>query len=299
MREPERRMLVSMAHPDDESFGMAGTIARYASEGVGVYLICATNGDVGMVEPEFMRGFETIAELRRAELDCAVQTLGLERVYAFGYRDSGMRGSPDNRHPDSLFAADLDEVTRRVTEVIRMVRPQVVVTFDPSGGYGHPDHVRMHQATVRAVDAAADPAQYPEQIEVGLEPYRPQKLYYMTFDRHMLRIVVRLLPLFGVDPARMGRNQDLNMYEFAAVDSPIHARIATSRYAHIADQARRCHASQLGGAGGPRRISEAISRLLFGTREPFTRAQPPVNGARVRETDLFEGVRPDRPDQGA
>lgn len=291
MDNSKRRMLVSFAHPDDESFGIAGTIARYVSEGVEVYLICATNGDVGAADPEFMQNYETVADLRLAELRCAAQTLGLTEVITLGYRDSGMKGSPDNSHPDSLEQADLDEVAERITGVIRRVRPHVVVTFDPHGGYGHPDHVKAHQATVCAFAAAPDPTRFPGQIEACLEPHQPQKLYFTTLDRRLLRVIVRLMPLFGVDPAQMGRNGDINLYEITRFDSTIHARITTDDYTHIAEQARQCHASQLGGLGGPRRITERVSRLLFGSQDTYIRAYPPVNNKPLRETDLFEDVK--------
>jgi LmbE family N-acetylglucosaminyl deacetylase len=293
MSEVGRRMLLSLAHPDDESFGMAGTIARYVGEGVQVYLICATNGDVGVADPHFMEDYTSVAQLRMAELCCAAQTLGLAHIYPLGYRDSGMMGSPDNQHPESLYAADLDEVARRITAIIREVRPQVVVTFDPYGGYGHPDHIKMHQATVRAFEAAGDPQRYPEQVAGGLLPYRPQKLYFTTFDRRWLRVIVRLMPLWGQDPAQMGRNKDINLYEVAAHDSPVHARISTKAYEGVAQKARECHASQLGGVGGPRRLSQVISRLVVGPQELYTRAYPPVDGRRIKEHDLFAGVIPD------
>ena len=147
-----RRMLVSLAHPDDESFGMAGTIARYVNEGVEVSLICSTNGDAGVTDPKFLEDYDTMTELRLAELHCAAETLGFSKVYAFGYRDSGMEGAEDNQHPDSLYQADMDEVIGRIVKAIRETRPQVVVTFDPYGGYGHPDHIKMHKATTRAFE---------------------------------------------------------------------------------------------------------------------------------------------------
>ncbi len=290
MIETTRRMLVSVAHPDDESFGMAGTLARYASEGVAVYLICMTNGDVGVAEPQFMAGYRSVGELRMAELCCAAQELGLAHVYPFGYRDSGMAGSADNHHPDSLNAADLDEVTGRVVAVIREVRPQVVITFDPFGGYGHPDHIKVHEATTRAFFAAGDPAQYAEQIADGLQPYQPQKLYYMTFDRRVLRILVRLMPLFGQDPRHMGRNGDIDYVEIARHAYPIHAFIDTRAVAEKAERARRCHASQLGGMGRPTLMQRA-RRLLTGLyNETYMRAYPPVGDRRLRETDLFADV---------
>ena len=128
-----------LAHPDDETFGMGGTLALYAQKGVSVHLICATRGEVGDVEPHFMEGYESIGELREHELRCAAEILGLSGVHFLDYRDSGMPGSPDNEHPQALAAAPLDEVAAKVTGYIRELQPQVVLTFDPIGGYRHPD----------------------------------------------------------------------------------------------------------------------------------------------------------------
>lgn|SRR5574341_2046075 len=282
------RLLIALAHPDDESFGMAGTIAKYRNEGADVYLICATNGDVGTMEDKYLDGYKSVADVRLAELQCAAQILGLTRLYAFGYRDSGMPGSPDNEHPDSLVAADLDDVVQRVTEVIREVRPQVVVTFDPYGGYGHPDHLRIHEATIGAFQAASDPSRFAEQIEAGLKPYTPQKLYYLTFDRRWLKVFVRLLVLLRKNPRRLGRNQDVDLMAIAEHDFPIHARIDIRDYFKQAEQAARCHASQLGGLAQPG-LLQRIREIVQPKDNTFMRAVPPANG-NVRERDLFEGV---------
>lgn len=286
----QKRLLVSLAHPDDESFGMAGTIVKYVQEGTHTSLICATNGDAGVSDPEFLQGYPSMTELRLAELHCAAETLGFERVFAFGYRDSGMEGSADNQHPDSLYQADPGEVTGRVVEVIRQMRPQVVVTFDPYGGYGHPDHLVMHRATTRAFDLAGQADAYPEQIAAGLEPYQPQKLYYRTRSHTLTKYMVRLMPLFGQDPRRMGRNNDIDMVEIAEHSYPIHARINTGAYREQAEQAVKCHASQLGGFSTPSLLQRVQTLLMSPSIDTYMRAKPPVNGDRVRETDLFADV---------
>lgn len=288
MSESQRRMLIALAHPDDESFGMAGTIARYTQEGSDVYLICSTNGDVGSADEHFMQGHDTMASLRLKELSCAAEVLGLKRLITFGYRDSGMQGSADNEHPDCLVAAPLDEVVCRVTELIRELRPQVVVTFDPYGGYGHPDHIVMHKATLKAFHIAADPEQYPDQIQRGLMPYQPQKLYYMTFDRRLLKLMIRLMPLFGQDPRRIGKNKDINLLEIAENSYPIHTYINTKPFAKIAEEASRCHASQLGGWGRPG-LMERIRMLLEPKDDTYMRAIPEFTG-RKKERDLFQDV---------
>src|SRR5262245_49098940 len=197
-----KRLLICYAHPDDESFGLGSLIAKYVAEGVEVSLICATNGDAGTVSPERLDGYKSIAELRLAELDCAAQVLRFKEVIKFGYRDSGMMGSADNQNPDSLWAAPLEQVTSRIVEVMRRTCPQVVITFDPYGGYGHPDHIKMHQATVAAFHAVRSDSEH------------PQKLYYGAFPRFILRLGVAIMKLMGKDPRHMGANKDL---DFVAV----------------------------------------------------------------------------------
>ena len=272
-----------MAHPDDESFGVGGTLALYAQRGVEVHLICATRGEVGDVEDELLQGYDDVAMLREDELRCAAGILGLKEVHFLDYRDSGMSGSVDNQHPKALTAAPLLEVAARVTSLIRKIRPQVVITFDPYGGYGHPDHIAIQRACADAFHAAGDPQSYPDE----LTPYQPQKLYYHTFPRGATRILVRLMPLFGKDPRRFGRNRDIDLVEIAAQDFPIHARINIMQAFDAKQQASACHSSQNAAPGGG--IVSWIFRL-FGRHEGFMRAHPLVN-KRIREKDLFEGIK--------
>ena len=232
-----RRMLAVLAHPDDESFGMAGTIAKYVAEGVAVSLICTTNGDVGSADQQFLAGFSSVAELRLAELKCATGVLGLSNVFTLGYRDSGMAGSIDNKHSESLVSADADELTGRIVRIIRTLAPQIVVTFDPYGGYGHPDHIVTHHATLKAFEAASDPQMFPEQLTEGLRAFEPQKLYFMTFDRRIFRVVIDIMAKVRIlgDPSHMGRNKDIDGREIAAHSYPIHASIDTRRYSSVAN----------------------------------------------------------------
>ena len=286
-----KRMLVVMAHPDDESFGMAGTIAKYVSEGVEVSLICTTNGDVGTIDPVFMEGYKTVAERRLAELKCAAETLKLSRVITLGYRDSGMAGSEDNNHPDSLVSAPFEKVVERIVGVMREIRPDVVVTFDPFGGYGHPDHIVTHRATVEAFRVSNDLTKFAEQLKGGLQPHQCKKLYFLTFDRRIFSLMVRFMQavkIFG-DPRKMGRNQDIDATAIVANTFPIHASIKTGKHRIVADKARQCHASQLSGVG-PRQFSQVATRMVFGVRENFMRSFPPATG-NVSEGDLFEDIR--------
>ncbi|MBX0330111.1 PIG-L family deacetylase [Oscillochloris sp. ZM17-4] len=278
------RVLVVLAHPDDESFGMGGTLALYAWCGADVYLVCATGGEEGEMAPELLEGYGSIADRRAAELDCAARALGLAGVTMMGYRDSGMPGAEANRHPQALFAQTLDSVAARVTAEIRRVRPHVVLTFDPIGGYRHPDHIAIQRATVEAFHAAGDPARYPG----DLSAYAPQKLYFHTFPRGLLRLVVRLMPLFGRDPRRFGTNGDIDVASLAEVEYPIHAKIDFLPMARAREEAGACHVSQGGASGGLRSVVGRLL-LLLGGRDTFMRAFPePTPG--LRERDLFEGV---------
>lgn len=279
-----RTLLFVGAHPDDESFGPGGTLAEYVERGARVYYACATRGEVGSADPEHLAGHATPGDMRWAELTAAARELGLAGVIHLGYRDSGMPGSPDNGHPAALAAAPLTEVTARLVKVLRELKPQVVLTFDPIGGYRHPDHIAVHQATVQAFHAAGDPAQFPE----AGPAYQPQKLYYTVFPKGFMKLAVRLMPLFGQDPRRFGRNKDIDITTLLD-EFPIHARVTINPPAlERKERAAACHKSQLAGGpplGGPLRL---IWRR-FSQQETYMRAYPPANG-RVKEADLFAGV---------
>lgn len=281
-----KRLLLSFAHPDDESFGMGGTIARYVSEGVEVSLICATDGDVGTIPDEMQGQFATIRELRLAELECASQKLGFSHVATFGYRDSGMMGSESNDDPNSLWYTwqhDPDRVVKQVVDVIRDLKPQVVVTFNQYGGYGHPDHIAIQQATEKAFTQAGD-ASYTDSDKL---PYHPQKLYYTGLPALALRFMLMVMRLRGQDPRRMGVNKDLDFQ--AVIDNlePIHARINVRDYMDAWEEANACHRSQGGGMNS--RFPRWLQKLVTGN-QGYTRVQPVPNGTGAIERDLFAGI---------
>ena len=280
--EPGLALLAVLAHPDDESFGPGGTLALYASRGLPVHLLCATRGEVGTVAPELLAGHATIGDLRQKELGCAAGHLGLAGVHFLGYRDSGMPGSPDNRHPQALAAAPIEQVAAAVVEWIRRIRPQVIITFDPIGGYRHPDHIACHNATVLAFEAAGDPARFPS----DLPAFTPSKLYFHTFRRPWLRHGVRLLHLFGQDPRHWGRNKDIDLVDIAQSEFPVHARIDVRSVADRKARASACHASQQ--MPRPRGIGRWLFRFSE-AEEVYMRAVPPAL-AGLKERDLFEGV---------
>jgi len=273
---PKPVLLAVLAHPDDESFGMGGTLALYASRGADVHLVCATRGEVGEMAPEYMEGFASIADRRESELRCAAGILGLAGVHFLDYRDSGMPGSPDNSHPKALAAQPLEDVAENVLCYLRDLHPQVVLTFDPIGGYRHPDHIAIQRATVRAFEMA---------LAAPAEGYVPERLYFHTMPHGFLKFAVRVLPLIGRDPRKFGTNGDIDLVSIAEVDFPTHARIDIRPVLKKKEAAGACHASQGGGRMGGSLIG-ALMRLFNGT-ETFMRYHPPVTKKEKISGDLF------------
>ena len=273
------------AHPDDETFGVGATLALYALRGVKVYCVCSTRGEAGTVNPELMKGYGTIGDLRWNELKCAAQVLGLAGITYLGYRDSGMRGSDQNRHPDALAMASIEEVTERMVKIIRDLKPDVVLTHDAGGGYGHPDHIATHNASVAAFFAAADAAQYPQ----AGPAFHPQKLYFGVRPRRYMRLMIKLMPLFGQDPHHFGRNRDMDITKTMDVEYPIHAVIRLTKQAReIRVKAAACHVSQGGGQRGRVPLLFRIDEIFRRHRDYFMREYPPPT--KRREKDLFEGL---------
>jgi N-acetyl-1-D-myo-inositol-2-amino-2-deoxy-alpha-D-glucopyranoside deacetylase/mycothiol S-conjugate amidase len=280
------RILVMVgAHPDDESFGVGGTLAQYAVAGVKVYYICGTRGEVGEVPPEMLQGYDSIGELRTHELECAAKVLGLADVIYLGYRDSGMAGTADNKHPQALAATPSEEVAGRIVAILRQLKPQVVITFDPVGVYHHPDHIAIHQATMKAFYAASDATQYPD----AGPAFRPRKLYYTVHSHRFFKFMLRVWSLLGRDVHHFGKNKDIDLAEMIKDEFPVHAVIKLKKASLLTrDKAAACHASQLGGGPRGRSIMWLINKIL-GEKDTYMRAYPPVKGHR-KEYDLFAGV---------
>ncbi len=277
-----RVLLAVLAHPDDESFGPGGTLARYAAEGAAVWLVCGTDGEAGTVDAEMLAGYANTAQLRAAELCCAAEALGLQGVEWLGYRDSGMAGSPDNQHPNSLYQAPLEQVTGQIVALIRKHRPQVVICDNEHGGYGHPDHIKLHQATVRAFQVAGDGSLFPD----AGPPYQPEGLFFTAFSAGWLKLLVRLMPLFGRNPRKFGRNKDIDLIEIMTWETPVHARVDIDAYLATKRKASACHASQGGGRQTLRWIPGFLRRRLE-RYESFVQGYPKPNPGDPPRRDLF------------
>src|SRR5881392_1322594 len=190
------RLLTVHAHPDDEASKGAGTVHKYHDEGVHTVLVCCTGGEAGDILNPAMDKPEVRARLhdvRMEELARATELIGYDEVVMLGYRDSGMPDTPENEDPRAFANADLDEAVGRLVEVIRRERPQVIVTYgDDQQGYPHPDHLRVHDITLVAFDAAADPAAFPG---TG-DPWQVSKMYYTAWSRkRMVAVHEKMLEL--------------------------------------------------------------------------------------------------------
>ncbi|MGC8782446.1 MAG: PIG-L family deacetylase [Anaerolineae bacterium] len=275
-----RRLLAIFAHPDDEAFGTGGTIARYAAQGVHVTLVCATRGEVGEIADPGLATPETLGAVREDELRCAARTMGIAEVIFLGYRDSGMAGSADNADPRAYINAADEEVVGRLVEIIRRVRPQVVVTFEPNGGYGHPDHIAAHRHATAAFHAAADPARFPAAGPI----WQADRLFYTAIPRSFFRQMRDEMVRLGLDTGRFPRVED------AAAgwpDEAVNVTIDVSATVEAKWSALECHRTQFGPGNLFRQLpKETVKRLM--SEEHFALAWPaPPPGLRLR--DLFAG----------
>ncbi len=282
----ELSLLAVFAHPDDESLGIGGTLAKYAAEGVKVSLICATRGEEGELNDPNLGPREQLAEIRERELRCACQVLGITGLYFLGYRDSGMAGTPANDDPRSLVQADPYEVVGKIVRLMRQIRPQVVVTFEEGGGYGHPDHKAIHRHTKAAFYAAGDPAQYPEHLAEGLEPHTPQRLYYTAIPRSVFRKLVQTVREMGLEPA-FG---DIDLESVGMPDEYCTTYVDVSAYLEVKEQARRCHRSQLAPDNLFTLIPMEVRRQFMHT-ECFACEGRMLEEGECPADDLFAGLR--------
>lgn len=272
-----KRLLGVFAHPDDETFGSGSVLAEYAHEGADVMVVCTTRGEVGEIAPGSGATRETLGDVREEELRRATEALGVKGVIALGYRDSGMAGSEDNRHPRAFINAPEEEVVSRLVEIMRRFRPHVVVTMDEGGGYGHPDHIKASEWTTKAFKVSGDEGRRLE----GPRPWRPSKLYYASIRRSVVRKWVeeirRVQPdsdLAKLDPESMG-----------VADERFTTEMDVSKYVDLRMKAASEHRSQVSPF---QRLPEELTGEFL-MKDMLIRVFPSWEGGE-REKDVFEGV---------
>jgi LmbE family N-acetylglucosaminyl deacetylase len=270
-------ILAIFAHPDDELTN-GGTLARYANDGVRVVLACATRGEAGEISEPHLASRETLGAVRTRELRAAAGALGITDVRFLGFHDSGMAGMPENDDPRSLNRADLEEVVRRVVALIREVRPAVVITHDPTGGYGHPDHIALCHSVTAAFTAAGDDSYAPE---VG-PGWQPTRLFYGVMTRSFFDEVNAAYAEAG----EAGPFSGPEMAHLGYADDAITVMLDVSPELQAKRAGFAAHRTQFGPQSPLWRMSEARWQAMLG-REHFVLARPAPE-AHTRLTELLE-----------
>ncbi len=276
-----KNILAVFAHPDDEAFGSGGTLAKYAGEGHHVVLVCATRGEVGEIADESLATPETLGQVREKELRCAAAKIGVSELIFLNYRDSGMIGTPENENPKALINAPAEEVVPEIVRIIREVQPQVVITFEPNGGYGHPDHIAIHKHTVAAFHLAADGQYKPE---LG-SAWQPDRLFYTAIPSSFFLEVRDKMSALGMDTS------DLDRFEEAGEhwpDEQIHVVIDVKDWVEAKWEALYCHRTQFGPNNLFRRLPEETMKQMMG-KEHYALAWP-VPEKEMMLSNLLEGL---------
>lgn len=266
----QRTIVAFFAHPDDEVFGTGATLAHYAASGVRVVLVCATRGEVGEIADESLATPETLPQVREAELRCSADTLGINEVILLDYRDSGMVGTPENEDLRAFINAPANEVVAQLTAILEKERPQVVITFDPHGGYGHPDHIAIHTHTVTAVDSLSN----------------PPRLFFSAIPRSFFGEMRQRLQAMGQDTSELDRFQELG--EVGWLDEQVHATLDVGDGIEAKWAAFHCHRTQFSGDTFFFRLPEADVKQML-SREHYILARPqPEPGLKL--DDLFANL---------
>lgn len=268
------------AHPDDESFGLAGTLARATMRGHPAAIVCATRGEVGEIADPALATPENLGQVREAELRAACAAVGVHDVSFLDYIDG------------QLADADEDEAVGRIVGHLRRFRPAVVVTFSANGGYGHPDHMAIHRYTLAAVEAAADPTRYPEQISAGLAPHRVRKVYYNGFPRERMIAMRDEARKMGQDFIPGGNAATIPVEEMGTPMAEITTVVTLNDAEYAAkQQSMRAHATQMPADSPFTQATPEQLREYMG-RETLVLAPPPISDRAypVPEDDVFAGL---------
>lgn len=288
MQYSQTLMLVH-AHPDDETFSTGGTIALYHERGVRVVNVTCTGGEEGeIVDPELdtPENHRDLATIRAAELAMAGHILGVTDQEYLGYGDSGMAGRPSNANSSSFHQASLDEASARLVRLIRRYQPQVLVSYDEQGSYGHPDHIKAHQITVAAFAAAGDEKAYPD---TGA-PWQPSKLYFVGQPR--TRMLASWQTRKALGQATPLDNPDFDPNARGIADERVTTELDVAPYVDRKIEALRAHRTQV-KQDHTYLLGDDLARDYM-SKEFFILAAG-TGGTAGREHDLFAGIATDEP----
>ncbi len=310
---PHRPTLMTVhAHPDDETIGTGGTMAKAVAAGHRVVLVTCTRGEQGEIVVPAMDtpdNHRRLAEIRAGELERAMGMLGVTEWESLGYRDSDMMGRTGNLDPRAFWQADLDEAARRLVWLMRRYQPDVVTTYNEFGGYGHPDHIRTHDVAVRAFPRAGDPAWYPEQLapehggtgpsveEGGLAPWAPSKLYEQAIPASVRKAMNEKMEELGLEsfwlPPKDGTPEQLEEFEawmakMLVPDEAITTRVDIADVVERKWKALHEHVTQMSDDSPFMKFGLDGWRQFWAT-EAYILKESAVESA-IPESDLFAGV---------
>ncbi len=298
-----KHLLLVHAHPDDESIGQGATMARYVAEGIGVTLVTCTGGEMGEIlvpELEHMAADQddTLADQRKIELDNAMKVLGVTDYRHLGgfkrYRDSGMQWHEgghavpaDVVHANAFWSADLTEAASYLVEIIREVRPQVMVTYDDFGGYGHPDHIQTHRVATYAAALAAVPSY---RRDLG-DHHDIAKIYWGAMSAGKMRQGLRNLRAAGDTTTFEGLDPEGDLPAFMVEDDVLTAVIEADEYADVKMEALKAHRTQISVDGSFFALSNNQGSEIWGTEYyRIAKGRQGPTGPDGLETDLFAGL---------
>lgn len=279
----DKRILVLLAHPDDEILGTGGTLAYYAKQWAYTELICATRGEVGEISDPTLATPDTLGEVREQELMGSARALGIKQVTFLDFRDSGMDGSPENNNPLAFINRPVEEVVPKLVEAIRRLRPHILITFEPYGGYGHPDHIAIHHHTWEALHAAADADYLPE-----LGPtWQASRLFYQIVTWELFEAMRQKMEAKGLDTSFFSNLQERRQNP-KAWPGHWHCRMDISKMLDNKWRAFESHRTQFGEQSLFRRLSPEEMKEVM-RYEYFFQAWPEL-ALDARLEDLFDGL---------
>lgn len=276
-----KRLLAIFAHPDDEG-AVAGTLAHYARQGVHVALVCATKGEAGEISDPSLATPENLGTVREAELRCACEVIGIAELHLLGYCDSGMDGTPENEKITAFIQADPDEIRFKLVKLIREIKPHVVITFEPNGWYGHPDHIATGRYATEAYYLASDSEAFPEAGPI----WQPNRLFHSAFTLSRFKVIVDYAREHGLNISNF---DEVSMEGPDPFEDQITHIMDVRAYIDTRLASLRCHQTQFGEDNIFRQIPPEVQQASMGD-ETYIQVGPEPEPISAPAGDLFTGI---------
>lgn len=276
-------LLGVFAHPDDEQL-MSGVYAQAAADGIRTGLICATRGELGEIASPELASHDNLGHVRENELRAACVVLGIKHLWFLDYRDSGMMGTPGNDDPASFYRAPDEEAIGKIVRIVRQFKPTVMVTFDPTGGYGHPDHITVCRLATAAFHAAGDASLY---LEAG-EAWQPARLFYAGFPKSQTDRFAEIMAEFGLEDSPMARIDRTNL---GLDDATITNRIGVHKWLALKEKSLLQHRTQMNPDSIFNKIPREWLEQMRSTEHYALAAGDPLPNHEEASGDLFAGLR--------